>query len=288
MDKGLKKFEKFKAFEKFKTFEKVIVFLATLLHLSIAMASTSDEMAFCDWTGAYVGGFAGGATGTHITSTEPIRLDNNAYWFRPYHDSFRNRTKPSFIGGITLGYNIQIGTTPFIVGLEGEYGYLNLRGNRVDPNQFPYAALPKNNLQNESQNVIQIGKSSGYTFIAARIGTLLLCATEQPLLFYIKSGALFTRIHSKYNSVKTEDSKPVYLNLAGANNIVGYGIGGGIEYLLPCEGFSNLSAKIEYLFLGINKRKKVYGHCSCNFTWRMVEQIHNLNTFKIGINYKFE
>lgn len=267
--------------------QKLIMSLATLLLSSVALASTNDAMVICDWDGLYVGGFAGGTTRSRVASTEPLRLDNNAYWFRPYHNSFSYRTKPSFIGGITIGYNIPIGGTPFLAGLEAEYSYLNLRGSSEDPNQSLYAALPNNGLQNSSRHVIKIGKSSGYAFVGARIGAQVFCAMEHPVLFYVKSGAVFTRIHSKYNSVKTEDLTPVYLNLSGANNIVGYGIGGGIEYILPCEAFSNLSAKIEYLYLGIHKRKNVYGHCSCNFTWRMIEHIHGVNTIKVGINYRF-
>jgi opacity protein-like surface antigen len=263
--------------------KKLIAGFITLLLSSTAVTSNTTTAVTCDWTGMYFGGFAGGSTGSHITSTEPLRLDNNAYWFRPFNNSFSYRTRPSFIGGITIGYNLQIGTTPFLAGIEGEYGYLNLRGSSVDSNQFPYSELPNNNLQNSSRNVINIGKSSGYTLIAARV----IYEMDHQVLFYIKSGAVFTRIRSKYNSVKTEDLAPVYLNMSGAKNIVGYGVGGGIEYVLPFEGFSNMSTKIEYLFLGLNKRKYVYGHCSCNFLWRMIERIQGVNTIKIGINYKF-
>lgn len=257
--------------------------LATVL-FNIAVITSAVAETPCIWAGWYAGGFAGGTTAARITSTEPLRLDNGDYWFRPFNNSFSYKTKPSFIGGITLGYNLQICNTPFLVGLEGEYGYLNLRGSSVDPNQFSYAALPNNNLQNASRNIITIGKSSGYGLIAGRA----LYTTDNDILFYIKSGVFFTGIKSKYNSVKTENLAPVYLNLSGTTNIVGYAIGGGIEYAIPFEGFLNMSAKLEYLCLGINQRKNVYGHCTCNFLWRMIEQIHSIHTIKIGINYNFE
>jgi len=252
--------------------KRLIACIATLVLSNTAMA----------WTGVYAGGFAGGATGSHITTTEPLRLDNNAYWYRPYNNSFSFDTSSSFIGGATIGYNWLIGITPFLLGLEGEYSYLNLHGSSVDPNQFPYANLPNNNLQNSSQNVVNIGKSYGYGLIGARVGYV-----KERVLFYIKSGVVFTRIQSKYNSVKTENLTPAYLNLSGSKNITGYGIGGGIEYALPFKEFSNFSTKIEYLFLGINKKQYVYGHCSCNFLWRTIEHISGVNTIKIGLNYKF-
>lgn len=233
------------------------------------------------WTGAYAGGFVGGASGPRIKATEPLRLDNNAFWFRPFHNSFSFRTRPSFIGGLTLGYNWQSDLVPLLLGLEGEYSYLNLSRCKVDPNQFPYSNLPNNNLLNTSDNFVRIGKS-GYGLIAARIGYVQDCT-----LFYIKTGPIFTKIQSLYNSVKTEDGNLAYLSLAGSKRITGYGIGAGIEYMLPFEGISNLSTKIEYLYMGLNKKQYVYGHCSCHFLWRTIERIRGFHTLKIGINYKF-
>lgn len=264
------------------SYKKWIACLATLVLSSQSAANIPIMPETFNWTGVYAGGFAGGATGSRITTSAPLRLDNNAFWFRPFHDSFSFKTRPSFIGGATIGYNWQCGITPFLVGLEGEYSYLNLHRSHVDPNQFPYAALPNNNLQNNSQNDINIGKSHGYALMGVRVGFVQDC-----LLFYVKSGIVFTSIQSKYNSVKTEDRALAYLNIEGSKRITGYGVGGGIEYMLPFEGFSNFSTKIEYLFLGINKTQKVYGHCSCNFLWRTIERIRGVNTVKIGLNYRF-
>lgn len=261
---------------------KCIAYFSTLILSSTAFASTAISPATFSWTGVYVGGFVGGATSAQVTTNEPLRLDNHAYWFRPYHNSFSYNTNPSFIGGGTIGYNWQIGKSPYLVGLEGEYGYLNLHGSSVDPNQYPYAALPTNNLTNNSRNVINIGNSFGYGLIGGRIGY-----ARDRILFYIKTGAVITDIQSKYHAVKTEDLAPAYLNISGVNNIVGYGIGGGIEYFLPFKGFTNVSTKVEYLYLGINKTQYAYGHCSCHFLWRAVERVSGVNTVKIGMNYKF-
>lgn len=259
-----------------------LVIFATPFLSSTALASTHTMPGNFNWTGVYAGGFVGGATGSRITTTEPLRLDNNAFWFRPFHNSFSFKTKPSFIGGATIGYNWQCGLAPFVIGLEGEYSYLNLHRRHGDPNQFPYANLPDNNLQNNSHNVVNIGKSIGYGLIGARVGYVKHC-----VLFYLKSGIIFTRVQSKYYSVKTEDRALAYLDLAGSKRLTGYGVGGGIEFAFPFARCSNFSTKIEYLFLGINKTQKVYGHCSCNFLWRTIERIRGVNTVKLGINYKF-
>lgn len=255
---------------------KFIIMLASCVVSSAALAN---------WSGLYVGGFAGGSTGAHVTSTEPLRLDNRTNWFRPFHKSFSYNTEPSFIGGLTLGYNLQIPKTPCLLGLEGEYGYLNLRGSRMDPNQLPYAMLPNNNIKNNSRSVLNIGNSYGYALVGGRIGYALNC-----LLFYVKSGAVFTNIQSKYNSLKTDPTSPTglaTLNISGNNNISGYGVGGGVEYVLPFKELSNISTKFEYLYLGLNKTQYTYGHCSCHFLWRTIEHISRINTFKVGMNYKF-
>lgn len=262
--------------------KSLIAFFATLILSNGDVAHADIMTETFNWTGVYAGGFAGGTTRSRITTTEPLRLDNNAYWFRPFNNSFSFNTRASFIGGVTIGYNWQSCSVPFLLSLEGEYSYLNLQGNSVDLNQFPYANLPNTNLQNNSQNVVNIGKSHGYGLMGVRMGFVRDCA-----LFYLKAGVVFTNIQSKYNSVKTEDLALAYLNLSGSKRTTGYGIGGGVEYALPFDRFSNFSTKIEYLFLGINKKQYVYGHCSCNFLWRTIERIRGINTIKIGINYNF-
>lgn len=256
------------------------IFAGSLIISSVAIASSIPDAATIDWTGVYVGGFLGRAAGTSVTTTEPLRLDNNTYWHRPFHNSFGYNTNASFIGGATVGYNWQFHQTPYLIGFEGEYGYLNEYGSSVDPNQFPYADLSGNNLFEKSKSATSIGNTYGYAMLGGRIGYAL-----NRVLFYLKSGAVFTKTQTSYNSVKTEDKAPVYINMAGSNNITGYGIGGGIEYALPF--LSNVSAKIEYLYLGIDSSQYVYGHCSCHFLWRTTEHINGLHTAKIGINYNF-
>lgn len=261
---------------------KLIACLVMFLLSSKSLASTTLMPETFNWSGAYVGGFIGGTTRAHIRSTEPLRLDNNAFWFRPFHNSFSFKTRPSVIGGITIGYNWQSCSTPFMLGLEGEYSYLNLHGSSVDHNQFPYSDLPNNNLQNNSRNVVNIGKSNGYALLGVRVGFVKEC-----VIFYVKSAAVSTKIKSKYNSVKTEDRMLAFLNLSGSKRVIGYGLGVGIEYALPFEMCSNFTTKIEYLFIGFKKTQNVYGNCSCNFLWRTIERIRGVNTIKMGINYKF-
>lgn len=251
--------------------------------LSIVQASTATQPSY-NWSGLYIGGFLGGASGARVITTEPVRLDNDTYWFRPFHNSFVHDSNPSFITGGAVGYNWVIGKTPYLLGLEGEYGYLNEKGQSVDPNQTPYANLPSNNQYNTSVNRINIGSAYSYAMLGGRVGYV-----KERLLFYMKSGAVLTQIESQYSSAKTDSASSTgiaYLNISGTNHITGYGVGGGIEYVLPFKGVTNWSAKIEYLYLGIDSTQLAYGHCTCDFLWGMTERIHGLHSVKFGINYK--
>lgn len=262
---------------------KIFILLLGMITLSSSvLADTSTNKATYDWTGVYVGGFLGGASSAKTTNTEPLRIDNDTYWFRPFNSSYNYDTSLSFIGGGTIGYNWQIGKTPYLVSLEGEYGYLNANSNRMDPNQIPYAALTNNTTPNASSDSTNIGGSYGYAMAGVRIGY-----TQDHFLFYVKSGAVFTNIKSKYNSEKTEPTTTAYLNISGANNTTGYGVGGGIEYAIPFKALSNVSVKMEYLYLGIDGTQSTYGHCSCDFLWTTKKHISGIHTAKLGMNYKF-
>ena len=130
--------------------------LVTLALPCVALADPIISKANHYWTGVYLGGFAGGASSVKTKTTEPLRLDNDTNWFRPYNNSYSFDTKPSFISGGTVGYNWKIGKTPFLVSVEGEYGYLNERGSSIDPNQIPYAALTNNTTLNTSSTSTNI------------------------------------------------------------------------------------------------------------------------------------
>ncbi len=249
---------------------------------TIALANTHISEATHDWTGIYAGGFIGGSSGAKTTTTEPKRVDNNTNWFRPFNSSYRYDTSPSFIGGGTIGYNCQLGKTPWLVSLEGEYGYLNETSSRMDPNQIPYANLTNNTTYNSSSNTTNIGGSYGYAMAGGRFGY-----AQDRVLFYVKSGAVFTKTTNKYSSVKTEPDVIGYLNISGAKNTAGYAVGGGVEYALPFKALSNFSVKTEYLYLGIDRTQLNYGHCSCDFLWSTTQRISGIHTAKVGMNYKF-
>jgi len=124
------------------------------------------------WTGCYLGGFAGGAW------TGDVRV------FDPYgnfvgvpSDTWGYSIDSSFIGGGTAGCNWQLTGTPWVVGIEGEFGYMSLKGSGFDPLLFPFGP-------NALFASTKIG--NGYGMITGRVGYAV-----DRVLFYAKGGVAF-------------------------------------------------------------------------------------------------
>ena len=82
------------------------------------------------------------------------------------------------------------------------------------------------------------------------------------------------------------------LRTSGNKTSVGYGIGGGIEQVLPSEWFEqakNISIKVEYLYLGVQRSQNTSG-INVGFTtsFTTADRIKGIHTAKIGINYHFD
>lgn len=273
----------------FKVFSLVLAVI-TLSGVAIAdtvttpaPSSTTASKSTYDWTGVYVGGFVGGATGSNVTSTEPYN-GQNGYWEIVAGANNNYSTKASFMGGGTVGYNWQIGNTPYLVGLEGEYGYLGQSGSNPDPNAAVLNnANPASKPSNGSSST-KIGSSYGYGLVGGRIGYAMDRA-----LFYVKSGAVFTSNQSSYS-----DPNYGFTGSSKTNNNAGYAIGAGVEYALPTEWFKlakNISIKTEYLYFGINRTTTTTGS-SYSDGWvgekfSSNTSISGISTAKIGVNYKF-
>ncbi len=165
-----------------------------------------------------------------------------------------------------------------MIGLEAEYGYLGSKGSGIDPNSVPFGS--------DGLHSTKIGGSYGYGLIGGRLGY----AYERSL-FYVKSGAVFTRTQSGYtDACDTAPCGGNLLSTSGKSNNVGYAIGGGIEQALPPEWFESakhISIKAEYLYLGIGRTQTTSG-VSSGYTWATTDHIRGIHTAKIGINYQFE
>ena len=233
-----------------------------------------------DWTGLYVGGFVGGAAGTRVNTSQPIDANGNTWKGTNGPDDSYN-TKANVMGGGTVGYNWQLGESPYVVGIEAELGYMGMKGSSADPLSVAAGDSPANS------HKTKIGGT--YGLIGGRLGY-----AYKRSLFYVKSGAVFVNTKSGY----VDDCSTVpacgggLLRTSGNKTSVGYGIGGGIEQVLPSEWFEqakNISIKVEYLYLGVERSQNTSGiNVGGVNPLTTVDRIKGIHTAKIGINYHFD
>jgi outer membrane immunogenic protein len=189
------------------------------------------------------------------------------------------------MGGGTVGYNWQIGKSPYLVGLEGEYGYLGQKGGKTDPNAATWNAQTKRSdeASDNSQSSTSIGADYGYGLVGGRLGYAL-----DRSLIYIKSGAVFTTVNSSWSNTAYGEN-----GTSNKATTTGYALGAGFEYSLPFKYFTNVSVKTEYLYFGIPTATTIitppdndedgYPPDSVTHT----QTTSGIHTAKIGVNYKF-
>src|SRR5215216_2714312 len=94
-------------------------------------APVAAAVAPFNWSGFYLGAFAGGAFADArdgdvvVVETGPATYNNLI--------PFAYDLDTSFIAGGTIGYNFQAPGSPLVFGIEGEAGYLRLRGAAAQP-----------------------------------------------------------------------------------------------------------------------------------------------------------
>jgi outer membrane immunogenic protein len=228
-----------------------------------------------NWTGFYIGGFAGAAVGGDVTTSE--ELSTNVAPGSPYNapgPEYGYNLNASAIGGGTLGYNWQPLSSPIVLGLEGEVGYIHLAKSTVDPNSIALAA-------GDTGDSTTIG--DWYGIIAGRAGY----AANQ-VLFYAKGGAAFTDIKSAVtDTCSIKPCGPTTLTATGTGPKDGWAAGGGIEYAFA----RNWTIKGEYLFLDFEQTYSVCGPggggnaVGVNFCAN--RSVGGISTGKIGVNYRF-
>jgi outer membrane immunogenic protein len=227
-------------------------FNKSLLLISIGLIITSTQAVLAedamskstfDWTGVYVGGFVGGATGANVTN----KATNSPKLFGVIPQgssstSANSSTSGTFMGGGTVGYNWQIPKTPYLIGLEGEYGYLGSSGSSQSQSVGPLGLVSLN-----TQNKTTIGSDYGYGLVGGRLGYAL-----DRSLFYVKSGAVFTQVNST-NSTNTSIAGSPF-NTAGSSNsggtTTGYAIGGGLNSLHLGMETKTLRSRLNTCILG--------------------------------------
>ncbi len=223
-----------------------------------------------NWTGFYVGGFLGAATSEKdVTVTELGSTTHVAY--NGIGNTWGYNLDTSFIGGGTLGYNWQFANSPFVIGIEGEIGYIHLDGSGADPHS---PAL-------DTRATSRVG--DWYGVLAGRLGW----AVVPNWLLYVKGGAVWTDLHADVVDTCTgAPCGPATVNASGSTTTTGWTVGGGAEWMFA----PRWSVKAEYLFLGIDETVRACGPgggtgAGSTFCWD--HDFKGVHTAKLGVNYHF-
>jgi outer membrane immunogenic protein len=175
----------------------------------------------------------------------------------------------SFIGGGTIGYNWQFPGSQWVIGIEGEVGYLDLNGSARDINSPLPPALG-------GVDSTKIGDL--YGVIAGRLGFAF-----DRVLIYGKGGVAFVEKDYNYTAVVP----PQTAVLGRSDTQTTWAAGAGIEWAFA----QNWSLKGEYLYLHTRETYEGTGVGVGGFIGgAALINAHTdpgVHTGKLGLNYRF-
>ena len=215
------------------------------------------------WTGAYIGLFAGYGWGD-AKATAPF--DANTGFFYNFNGAPYGSDVDGFFGGGTLGYNWQSGALVF--GVEGEVGYLGLKGSAIEPNDLPNTTDTRTRF-----------KSDLYGAIYGRLGI-----AHGNALIYGKGGVAF--LDAEASTIDPCANVPgcgtTTLTMTGDKVMVGWSAGAGIEWMFG----SGWSAKAEYAYFDFGKINVAGPSSVAGEFYRQTIDV-TAHTTKVGLNYRF-
>jgi outer membrane immunogenic protein len=240
------------------------------LHLRLVGHRRHPPAPVYSWTGFYVGLNAGGAWGRDRDNTEqffpvpPVFAVDRAAISGAASPTFH---PSSFTGGGQAGYNLQYGQ--WLVGLEGDFEYLGLKGSQGGT--FPFPSVPTT-FFSTATNV-----STNWLFtLRPRLGWI-----ANNWLIYATGGLAVG--NEKF-------SQSITLLAGGAETALfsttrtGWTVGGGVEYALH----RNWSVRGEYLYVdygAVNSTGNLNVFQPGAFT---VSSVHlTVNIVRVGLNYQF-
>jgi outer membrane immunogenic protein len=235
--------------------------------MALAGPGTAGAAWLQNWAGPYAGLFAGYAFGDADATgaTDPTLLF-------PFYNGAPTpyRLDPNgALAGAAAGYNWQWGT--FVAGIEGEAGYLGLRGSAIDPNGIVFFGTP------DTETTF---KSDFYAALSGRLG-----AAVGPALLYVKGGAALLR--AKASTVDPCVAPPAgcgtgTLSMHGSETMFGWAAGAGVEWALD----PRWTVKGEYLFFDFGSIDTAGPSNAPGEFYRQSIDVQT-HTLRIGVNYRF-
>jgi outer membrane immunogenic protein len=218
-----------------------------------------------DWSGAYIGANVGYGWG---------KSDFRDAEYNGGHTIFPivnwDVTSRGLIYGMQAGYNVQRGS--FVYGVEGELGYLNLKGATLQPGLDPYG---------DPYDAYGTVKGGAYGSINLRLGHAV-----DRTLFFAKAGVVYSDAKiGFYDDCTTGTCGPGLIDAVDKLGF-GYQVGAGVEHALT----EKWTIKVEYTFLDFgnaNPRGIVGAGGGFFGQTKGVEGDLSAHTVRVGLNYKF-
>jgi opacity protein-like surface antigen len=241
---------------------------AVISPVKYAKAPVAPVVAPTNWTGFYIGAFAGAAAGrTDIGfANDPARTTSSPHVFGP-------------IGGLQLGYNYQMSN--WVFGVEGDFGLARIFGSRA----CGTATGPAPAFDPLNQNCTD--KSDWIATAAARVGY-----SYGRTLYYVKGGAAWedarvkidctdsinqTRCRGPLGNLYPELNANYTATTYTSLDRVGWMVGYGTEFDLG-KGWS---AKAEYDYIQFGKQTQL----ASDRTTLLYSQA-SISQVKVGLNYR--
>ncbi len=215
-----------------------------------------------NWTGFYVGGFAGVAYGsTDIRFVGDPAFGGNNPWVA------------GWLGGLQAGYNYQAASN-WVFGVEADVGGTNLHGTRTcTPANNTFSVLLT--CQNSSDWMVTAAARVGYSW--------------QRTLFYVKAGGAWANDHVNVGCIfgpLNGNALGPCRNPAGAatNGFSTSGSRGGwlVGYGSEFDLGKNWSAKAEYTYMNLGERRALATDGTTT-----INDNGPLSQVKVGVNYRF-
>lgn len=202
------------------------------------------------WTGCYIGAQAGYGRGNKdFANASDPSLEQD---IGPPGAVVRDRIDGGLVGG-QLGCNYQFGSN-WVIGLEGDYDWSDLKGNVTDP------FFGGKNLYAKTDWLASATGRVGYSW--------------DRVLFYAKGGAAWTR--DQYEAMVV--TAPTF---SANESRSGWTAGFGVEWAFT----DNWSAKLEYDHYDFGRRDIILANSGGGTFPANIRQ--QIDTVKVGVNFRF-
>ncbi len=244
-----------------------------------------------NWSGCYLGGYVGGAFNTKDVVFTDLGNTN----FRAYsggitagrvedRHSWDLESDNGFFAGGTLGCNWQPVGSPFVLGIEGEGGYLKVEGSSFDPSISPTISVAALRATTDVLGSAKVG--DWYAMITGRLGY----AWDRWLL-YVKGGAAFLPVHASVtDACLTAGCGNWIISTTSKDTVTAWTAGGGAEWAFAY----NWSIKAEYMFIGLSETVTTCGSATVasgatvgGGPFCFNHDFGGIHTAKVGLNYRF-